>query len=178
MNSTSNVLPSLVTQISILQAIGLSSQRIETRDKKRTDYKQRNYATRNLIDTSSEDFTESPGLQHWADIENLKIAASAYAEAQSITALEQQIAEKKSLSNAARTELVTLEHEMKPYAEMLKYAEQYEANKPYHLRSQKSKNPDDYFRRHESELLLYDGAKNMLQKAGINIKNESLSDAC
>ena len=98
--------------------------RIETRDKKRTDYKQRNYATRNLIDTSSEDFTESPGLQHWADIENLKIAASAYAEAQSITALEQQIAEKKSLSNAARTELVTLEHEMKPYAEMLKYAEQ------------------------------------------------------
>jgi len=149
-------------------------ERIETRDKKRTDYKQRNYATRNLIDTSSEDFTESPGLQHWADIENLKIAASAYAEAQSITALEQQIAEKKSLSNAARTELVTLEHEMKPYAEMLKYAEQYEANKPYHLRSQKSKNPDDYFRRHESELLLYDGAKNMLQKAGINIKTMNL----
>ena len=149
-------------------------ERIETRDKKRTDHKQRNYATRNLIDTSSEDFTESPGLQHWADIENLKIAASAYAEAQSITALEQQIAEKKSLSNAARTELVTLEHEMKPYAEMLKYAEQYEANKPYHLRSQKSKNPDDYFRRHESELLLYDGAKNMLQKAGINIKTMNL----
>ena len=52
---------------------------------------------------------------------------------------------------------------MKPYAEILKYAEQYEANKPYHLRSKKSKNPDDYFRRHESELLLYDGAKNMLQ---------------
>ena len=149
-------------------------ERIETRDKKRTDYKQRNYATRNLIDTSSEDFTESPGLQHWADIENLKIAASAYAEAQSITALEQQIAEKKSLSSAARTELVTLEHEMKPYSEMLKYAEQYEANKPYHLRSKKSKNPDDYFRRHESELLLYDGAKNMLQKAGINIKTMNL----
>lgn len=149
-------------------------ERIETRDKKRTDYKQRNYATRNLIDTSSENFSDSPGLQHWADIENLKIAASAYAEAQSITALEQQIAEKKSLSNAARTELVTLEHEMKPYAEMLKYAEQYEANKPYHLRSQKSKNPDDYFRRHESELLLYDGAKNVLQKAGINLKTMNL----
>lgn len=149
-------------------------ERIETQDKKRTDYKQRNYATRNLIDTSSENFSDSPGLHHWADIENLKIAASAYAEAQSITALEQQIAEKKSLSNAARTELVTLEHEMKPYAEMLKYAEQYEANKPYHLRSQKSKNPDDYFRRHESELLLYDGAKNVLQKAGINLKTMNL----
>ena len=149
-------------------------ERIETRDKKLTDYKQRNYATRNLIDTSSENFSDSPGLQHWADIENLKIAASAYAEAQSITALEQQIAEKKSLSNAARTELVTLEHEMKPYAEMLKYAKQYEANKPYHLRSQKSKNPDDYFRRHESELLLYDGAKNVLQKAGINLKTMNL----
>ena len=113
-------------------------------------------------------------MQHWADIENLKIAASAYAEAQSIKALEQQIAEKKSLFSVARTELVTLEHEIKPYAELLKYAEQYESNKPYHLRSQKSKNPDEYFRRHESELLLYDGAKIMLQKAGINIKTMNL----
>lgn len=96
---------------------------------KRTDYKQRNYATRNLIDTYSENFADSPGLQHWADIENLKIAASAYAEAQSIKALEQKIAEKKSLFSVARTELVTLEYEIKPYAELLKYAEQYESNK-------------------------------------------------
>lgn len=29
-------------------------------------------------------------------------------------------------------------------------------------------------RKHESELLLYDGAKNMLQKAGINIKTMNL----
>ena len=69
---------------------------------------------------------------------------------------------------------MTLEHEMKPFEELIKYAEQFEANKPYHVRSKKSKNPDEYFRRHESELLLYDGAKNVLQKAGIDTKNISL----
>lgn len=149
-------------------------ERIETRDKKRTEYKQRDYVKRKLIDTSSENFAESPGLQHWAEIENLKIAASTYANAKSISALEQQVAERRTISTTARSELVTLEHEMKPFAELIKYAEQFEANKPYHVRSKKSKNPDEYFRRHESELLLYDGAKNVLQKAGIDTKNISL----
>lgn len=110
-------------------------------------------------------------MKHWAEIENLKIAASTYANTKSIPALEQQIAEKRTISTAARSELVILEHDMKTFAEILKYAEQFEANKPYHLRSKKSKNPDEYFRRHESELLLYDGAKNVLQKAGIDTKN-------
>ncbi len=45
-------------------------ERIETRDKKRTEYKQRDYAKHKLIDTSSENFAESPGLQHWAEIAN------------------------------------------------------------------------------------------------------------
>lgn len=127
-----------------------------------------------LINTSSENFAESPGLQHWAEIENLKIAASTYANAKSISALEQQVAERRTISTTARSALVTLEHEMKPFAELIKYAEQFEANKPYHVRSKKSKNPDEYFRRHESKLLLYDGAKNVLQKAGIDTKNISL----
>lgn len=59
-------------------------------------------------------------------------------------------------------EMYILKNKSKPFAELIKYAEQFEAYKPYHVRSKKSKNPDEYFRRHESELLLYDGAKNML----------------
>lgn len=114
-------------------------ERIETRDKKRTEYKQRDYVKRKLIDTSSENFAESPGLQHWAEIENLKIAASTYANAKSISALEQQVAERRTISTTARSELVTLEHEMKPFAELIKYAEQFEANKPYHVRSKNQK---------------------------------------
>ncbi len=45
-------------------------ERSETRDKKRTEYKQRDYAKRKLINTSSENFAESSGLQHWAEIAN------------------------------------------------------------------------------------------------------------
>ena len=72
-----------------------------------------------LINTSSENFAESPGLQHWAEIENLKIAASTYANAKSISALEQQVAERRTISTTARSALVTLEHEMKPFAELI-----------------------------------------------------------
>jgi len=34
----------------------------------------------------------------------------------------------------------------------------------------KSKNPDAYFRRYESQLILYGGARRVLEQAGINLK--------
>ena len=52
----------------------------------------------------------------------------------------------------------------------MKYAEQYKVNHIYHVRYQKSKDPDAYLRRHETELLLHDGAENMLKRFGINLK--------
>ena len=36
-------------------------------------------ASRTLIDTSGEKFKNSPGLQHWASVKNLKTAAASYA---------------------------------------------------------------------------------------------------
>ena len=53
----------------------------------------------------------------------------------------------------------------------MKYAEQYKANHIYHVRYQKSKDKDAYLRRHETELILHDGAENMLKRFGINPKN-------
>ena len=41
----------------------------------------------------------------------------------------------------------------------------------YHVRYQKSKDQDAYLRRHETELLLHDGAENMLKRFGIDLKN-------
>lgn len=52
----------------------------------------------------------------------------------------------------------------------MKYAEQYQSNYVYHVRYQKSKNPDAYLRSHETELLLHDGAENMLKRLGMNPK--------
>mgnify|MGYP001383867432 CR=1 FL=1 len=59
---------------------------------------------------------------------------------------------------------------MKDLAEIIKYAEQYKTNRSYHIAYKKSKNPDAYFRRYESQRILYGGARRVLEQAGINLK--------
>ena len=51
----------------------------------------RDYSACKLIDTSDDKFQNSPGLQQWAAIENLKIAAQNYNEAGSLSDLEHKI---------------------------------------------------------------------------------------
>lgn len=155
-------------------------ERIETKAleqfKKRVPFPTRkkplvkDYSSKKLIDTSEEKFQQSPGLNHWATIENLKIVANSYSEAGSIAELEKQIATKSALAKTARNSLVEAEHQLKDLGQILKYAEQYKANRIYHVRYQKSKNQDAYLRQHETELLLHDGAENMLKHFGINLK--------
>lgn len=126
--------------------------------------------TKRLIDTSQDKFQESAGLKKWAEIENLKIAASTYSNVSSIAELKEKIAIKSADAKASKDNLIRLEKQMKNAAEILKYVEQYQENRPYQIRYRKSKNPDEYFRKHESQLILYDGAKEMLRRAGINLK--------
>ena len=130
----------------------------------------KDYSSKKLIDTSEEKFEQSPGLKHWADIQNLKIAASSYSETGSIAELEKQLAAKSVLAKTARNSLVETEHQLKDLGQILKYAEQYQTNHIYQVRYQKSKNPDAYLRSHETELLLHDGAENMLKRLGVNPK--------
>lgn len=130
----------------------------------------KDYSSKKLIDTSEEKFEQSPGLKHWADIQNLKIAAISYSETGSIAELEKQLAAKSVLAKTARNSLVETEHQLKDLGQILKYAEQYQTNHIYQVRYQKSKNPDAYLRSHETELLLHDGAENMLKRLGVNPK--------
>ena len=62
------------------------------------------------------------------------------------------------------------EYRMKNLAEIIKYAEQYKDNRSYHIAYKKAKNPDAYFRRYESQIILYGGARRMLEQAGIKLK--------
>lgn len=128
------------------------------------------YSSKKLIDIAEEKFSQSPGLKHWANIQNLKIAASSSSSAGSIAELEKQIASKSALAKTARANLVETEHQLKDLGQILKYAEQYKSNHIYHIRYQKSKDKDRYLRQHETELLLHDGAENMLKRLGIDIK--------
>ena len=124
-------------------------ERIEMKHERKSVIPKKDYSARRLIDTSDEKFRSSPGLQRWAAIENLKIAAQSYNEVGS---------------------LAELEHRIKDLAEIIKYAEQYKTNRSYHIAYKKSKNPDAYFRRYESQLTLYGGARRVLEQTGINLK--------
>lgn len=132
-------------------------------------------SARKLLDTSADKFKESPYLKKWADMQNLKIATSIYSEAGSVSELEKQINVKSADAKNTRQNLRDIEHRLKKMGEIMKYAEQYQSNHIYHIRYQKSKDKDRYFRQHETELLLHDGAENMLRQWGLSPKNIDLS---
>jgi len=135
--------------------------------KKKFPFPKRPDAKRTLIDTDQEKFQENGALKHWADIQNLKIAAASYAEGGSVEELERKIAEKNATAKTTRSEIVDLEHEMKAKAEILKYAKQYVANRKYQRGYEKAKDRDAYFRSHETQIILFGGAENMLKRYGI-----------
>ena len=145
-------------------------ERIERKRERKAVIPKRDYSARRLIDTSDEKFQNSPGLQRWAAIENLKIAAQSYNEVGSLAELEHKIAVKTEAGKSAKQSVVELEHRIKNLAEIIKYAQQYKDNRSYHISYKKAKNPDAYFRRYESQIILYGGARRMLEQAGINLK--------
>lgn len=145
-------------------------ERIEMKRERKSVIPKKDYSARRLIDTSDEKFQNSPGLQQWATIENLKIAAQSYNEVGSLSDLKHQITVKTEAGKSAKQSVVKLEHRMKDLAEIIKYAEQYKDNRSYHIAYKKAKNPDAYFRRCESQLILYGGARRVLEQAGLNLK--------
>ena len=100
----------------------------------------------------------------------MKIAAQSYNEVGSLSELKHQITVKTEAGKSAKQSVVKLEHRMKDLAEIIKYAEQYKTNRSYHITYKKSKNPDAYFRRYESQLILYGGVRRVLEQTGINLK--------
>ncbi len=146
-------------------------ERIEKKQERKAGIPKKDYSSRKLIDTSEKKFQNSPSLQRWATIENLKIAAQNYNKAGSISELEHQITIKAEAGKSAKQSVVELEHRIKDLAEIMKYAEQYKTNRSYHISYKKAKNPDAYFRKYESQMILYGSARRMLEQAGIDLKS-------
>ena len=137
--------------------------------KKKFPFPKRPDAKRTLIDTDKEKFQENGALKYWADIQNLKIAAASYAEGGSVEELKQKISERNAAAKASRSAVVDLEHEMKAKAEILKYAKQYMANRKYQRGYERAKDQDAYFRSHETQIILFGGAENMLKRYGVKM---------
>ena len=95
----------------------LCRERIERKRERKAVIPKKDYSARRLIDTSDEKFRSSPGLQRWAAIENLKIAAQSYNEVGSLAELEHKIAVKTEAGKSAKQSVVELEHRIKDLAE-------------------------------------------------------------
>lgn len=150
------------------------AERIENKQNRSSLFLKGDQKMRRLIDTASNPkFTEHVGLKKWVTKENLKIAAKTYSMMtaknihnfmelnDSITALQEQ-------STAANSSIVSLEHQIRNLAEIIKYAEQYRENKSFNDRYEKSKDKDRFLRKYESKIILFSGAERMLQRKGID----------
>ena len=72
--------------------------------------------------------------------------------------LEDRIALLHMQQKEVNTSVVSLESQIRHLREMLKYAEQYQKNKIYDDHYKSSKDPDRYFRKYESQIILFAGS--------------------
>ena len=134
-----------------------------------------------LIDTSQEKFADSPGLMRWAEKENLKRAAqiqSKLAEMgfKSLDEVNEQIEALHRQAKTGKKTTIALEKEIKTAAEALRYARQYEEKKKYDRNYKTSKDPERYYQDHSYDLHLAWGARDILEKAGIDPRTINLQD--
>ena len=128
-----------------------------------------------LIDTNAPNIAGNIGLQKWANKENLKIVSAEYNKMlthnlHNFSELEDRIALLHMQQKEVNTSVVSLESQIHHLREMLKYAEQYQKNKIYDDHYKSSKDPDRYFRKYESQIILFAGAEHILQENGIDLK--------
>ena len=131
------------------------------------DILKRTNANGKLIDTSVDRFKNNPGLDHWASIRNLQIAARSYADGESLSDLKNDLDRKSTKEKAAKKELAGLEHRISELKELKHYLEQYRDNLPYHRKYKSARDPERYFRNHEAQILLFDGARRKLAQIGV-----------
>ena len=149
-------------------------ERIENKGLEHSSNMLNNNGIRNIIDISNnEKYAAVTGLRKWAEKQNLKLAAQAYAALErkglhTIGELEAQLDSLGEQSSITKNKTISLEKRLKKQALILKYAEQYVENKIYHTKYSKAKNKELIFQKYEPNLILYDGAKNELLRLGIN----------
>lgn len=149
-------------------------ERIDSGLERNTKVLPKDRTSKGLIDVNTTKFENAPGLKRWATVENLKNISESYHKAGSITELEQKLSIASESKTFAKKKVVKIEKRIKTLAEIMKYAEQYKATLPYYSAYKKAKNPDTYFQKHESEIILCGGAKHMLEQAGVNIKTMNI----
>ena len=136
---------------------------------------------RTLIDTSEDKFADSPGLMRWAEKENLKRAAqiqSKLAEMgfKSLDEVDDRIESLHQQAKAGKKATTSLDKDIKTAADILHYARQYSEKAKYERNYKKSKDPERYYQAHSYDLHLAWGARDILERAGINPETINLHE--
>lgn len=122
---------------------------------------------KSLIDIEQQKFKESEGLSRWARIKNLQEASKAVnflsEHVENIHELENSLMNAYDENLDISDKLKAVEKELSNLLVTSKHISIYRDNKPVNDEYKKANDQDKYFRRHESELLLFDASKNALK---------------
>ena len=151
-----------------------TKERIKERIENKTQHTSPSSSKSQILDTSDTRFSENPGLKKWAIKENLKTVSEIYKNMlekniHNLSELQERISFLQVEQQTINSTIVDIEHQLKKLSEILKYAEQYQENKPYYEHYQVSKDPERYFRKYESRIILFSGAEHILHENGIDI---------
>lgn len=129
--------------------------------------KQRDDRIRLLYDLQ----TKQGGLQHWAKIQNLKLAAKTFAwlEERGIdnyADLESKAASVTEKRDGSHAEIKTIEARSAELALVMKHAATYRKLKPIYDQYRRSGDKEKFMRGHESEIILFEAAARELKRLG------------
>lgn len=139
------------------------------------DVAKRSSANGYLIDTSSEKFKGAPGLTKWAETQNLKTAAHAFAVGGSVPELQAKMDALKKEMDDIRDKMLFNDKRLKNNKTLAVYVRNYEENRKYGLGYRKAMHQDRYYKINESRIMLFDAAKKSIREMGIDPDSVTVS---
>lgn len=129
--------------------------------------KQRDDRIRLLYDLQS----KQGGLQHWAKLQNLKLAAKTFAwleehRIDSYAALESKAATVMEKRDTSHSSIKEIEARITELSLVMKHAATYRQLKPVYDRYRQSRDKEKFLRGHEGEIILFEAATRELKRMG------------
>lgn len=152
------------------------NRQIASREEWKEKQKNLPLSEKKLLQIAPERLENNPRLEGWVERQNLKIAAATYASVKSYGDLVDEIKRIKEKIHDNRSLMVSIDKEKKLLTEQLHYLQVYTENKPAEDAYHSAKDPDKYLQRNESRLILFAGAKTMLERMGVNPEETSVEE--
>ncbi len=121
-----------------------------------------------LIDTSDAKFKGAPYLTRWADTQNLKAAAHAFAIGGSMPELQAKMDALRKELDEINEKILAGDRRIRNNKTLAVYVRNYEENERYGKGYRRAKNQDQYYRINESRIMLFEAAEKNIKQMGID----------